>query len=112
MAVHQAGVNGGHFDLERFVALTATNPARLFGLEGVKGSVAVGHDADIVLWDLGREHTITSATNHGATDYTLYEGLKVTGTPVMTLIRGEVVTAYGQLEAAPGSGNYLHRARV
>ena len=112
MAVHQAGVNGGHFDLERFVALTATNPARLFGLEGVKGSIAVGHDADIVLWDLGREHTIASATNHGATDYTLYEGMKVTGKPVMTMIRGEVVTNHGQLEAAPGSGNYLHRARI
>lgn len=112
MMMHGAGVGGGHFDLERFVALTATTPARLFGLGGVKGSIAVGHDADIVLWDMAQEHTFTAATNHSAIDYTLYEGMKVTGVPVLALIRGEVVTEHGQLKAQHGSGQFLARTRV
>lgn len=112
MVLHEAGVNGGHFDLSRFVELTATGPARLFGLEGVKGSIAVGYDADIVLWDMQQEHTITAASSHSAAGYTLYEGMKVRGMPVQVLVRGETVADGGQLKAQPGSGRFLMRARV
>ena len=112
MVLHQAGVRGGKFDLERFVALTATNPARSFGLEGVKGAVAPGFDADLVLWDLEREHTIRAETNHSAIDYSLYEGMQVVGMPVTTMIRGQTVVEDGRLVAERGSGQFLHRQRI
>ncbi len=112
MMLHGAGVGGGHFKLERFVDLTATTPARLFGLAGVKGSIAVGCDADIVLWDMAEEHTFTAATNHSAIDYTLYEGMKVIGAPVLSMVRGEIVVDHGQLKVQHGSGRFLTRATV
>lgn len=112
MVLHQAGVRGGHFSLERFVALTATNPARSFGLGGVKGSVAPGHDADLALWDLERPHTITAETNHGAIDYSLYEGMEVRGMPVTVLVRGQTVVDQGRLLAERGSGQFLRRQRI
>ncbi len=112
MVIHEAGVNGKRIDLQQFVALTATNPARRFGLEGVKGSLSVGCDADVVLWDLQRPHTISAATNHGASDYSLYEGMRVTGKPVTTLVRGRVVVDEGQQMTPPGSGRFLHRQRI
>ena len=109
MVLHHAGVNGGRITLQQFVSLTATAPARRFGLGGVKGSVTVGADADLVLWDLSRDHTITAAANHGAMDYSLYEGMQVRGMPVTTLRRGEIVVDEGQLVAAPGSGQFMRR---
>ncbi|MBB6015194.1 dihydropyrimidinase [Deinococcus radiopugnans] len=112
MVLHQAGVRGGHFSLERFVALTATNPARSFGLGGVKGSVAPGYDADLALWNLARPHMITAATNHSAVDYSLYEGMAVQGRPVTVLIRGQTVMHEGRLLAERGSGQFLHRQRI
>lgn len=112
MMLHGAGVGGGHISLERFVDLTATTPARLFGLGGGQGSIAVGHDADIVLWDQGQERTFTAATNHSAIDYRLYEGRTVTGAPVLTLARGEIVTEGGPLKARHGSGIALSRACI
>lgn len=112
MVLHQAGVRGGHFSLERFVALTATNPARSFGLGGVKGVIAPGYDADLVLWDLERPHTITAATNHSAIDYSLYEGMEVRGMPVTVLVRGQRVVNQGRLMAERGSGQFLRRQRI
>ncbi|WP_309572392.1 dihydropyrimidinase [Deinococcus sp.] len=109
MVLHHAGVNGGRLTLQQFVSLTATAPARRFGLGGVKGTVTAGSDADLVLWDLTREHTITAAGNHGAMDYSLYEGMQVRGMPVTTLVRGEVVVDGGRLVAAPGRGRFLQR---
>ncbi len=112
MVLHQAGVRGGHFSLERFVALTATNPARHFGLGGVKGSVAPGYDADLALWDLERPHTITAQAQHSAVDYSLYEGMAVRGMPVTVLRRGQPVVDQGRLVAERGSGQFLHRQRI
>ena len=112
MVLHHAGVNGGRIDLERFVALTATNPAKMFGLEGVKGNVSVGCDADLVVWDMAREHTITAATSHSAVDYNLYEGMQVTGVPVTTMVRGRVIIDDGRLVADKGTGQFMHRARI
>ena len=112
MVLHEAGVNGGRIDLERFVALTATNPAKLFGLEGVKGNVAVGCDADLVIWDMQRQHTITAASSHSAVDYNLFEGMSVTGVPITTMVRGRLIVSDGKLVADKGAGRFIHRARI
>jgi dihydropyrimidinase len=102
------GVAKGRIDLNHFVRLTATNPAKLFGLAG-KGSIAVGFDADLALWDATRQVTLTNATMQQAIDYTPYDGMTVTGWPVATLRRGEVVMRDGVVQAEPGSGKFLPR---
>jgi dihydropyrimidinase len=101
------GVGKGRISLQQFVALTATNPARLYGLYPRKGTVAIGADADLVLWDTEREVTITNAILHHAVDYTPYEGLRVRGWPKMVLSRGETVMRDGEPLGAPGRGHYL-----
>ncbi len=105
----EAGVRGGRMTPSHFVALTATNPAKLFGLYPKKGTLAVGSDADIVLWDGAAEHTISAATHHSAIDYNLFEGYKVHGKAVKVLVRGAVVVDDDQLLAEPGSGQFVHR---
>ena len=102
------GVVKGRIDLNTFVRLTATNPARLFGLAG-KGSIAVGYDADLVLWDAARQTTLTNALMQHAIDYTPYEGMQVTGWPVATVLRGRVAMRDGRVQAEPGSGHFLAR---
>lgn len=104
------GVGKGRITLPRFVELTATGPARMYGLHPRKGTIAVGADADIVLWDPERRVTITNADLHHNVDYTPYEGREVTGWPVVTLSRGVVVCDHGRLLAAPGHGEFLRCA--
>jgi dihydropyrimidinase len=101
------GVNAGRLDLNAFVALTATNHAKLYGLYPKKGTIAVGGDADIALWDPTREMTITAALLHDNTGYTPYEGRRLTGWPVTVLRRGQTVVEDGKLLAARGSGAFL-----
>ncbi len=101
------GVAAGRITASDFVRLTATQPARLFGLHPKKGSVMPGADADLVLWDPARRTTITNALMQHTIDYTPYEGLAVTGWPVATVRRGEVVMQDGRVHAPPGSGRYL-----
>ena len=103
------GVAKGRIDVNRFVALTATNPAKLFGLYPRKGSIGPGFDADLVLWDPAKQVTLTNAVMQHAIDYTPYEGLAVTGWPVATVRRGMVVMRDGRVEAEPGSGQFLAR---
>lgn len=103
------GVSKGRIDVSRFVALTATNPARMYGLYPRKGTIAVGGDADIVLWDPRRKEVIRQEILHHGCDYTPYEGFEVTGWPVLTMLRGSVVAKDGQLVGKPGQGIYLKR---
>ena len=103
------GVGKGRISLQDFVALTSTNHAKMYGLYPRKGSVAVGADADIVLWDAEKRVTISQALMHHGSDYTPYEGLEVTGWPVMTLLRGNTVFAEGQAVAPPGTGAFIAR---
>ncbi|HVZ10308.1 dihydropyrimidinase [Rhodopila sp.] len=103
------GVGKGHIDPIQFVRLTAYNPARLFGLYPRKGTIAPGADADLVLWDPQRSVTLDNATMQHVIDYTPYEGLEVTGWPVMTLRRGEVAMRDGVVRAEPGTGQFLAR---
>lgn len=103
------GVSKGRISLERFVALTSTNPARLYGLYPQKGTLAVGSDADITLWDAGRVDTIRQENlNHGA-DYTPYEGIEITGWPVRTILRGNTIALNGKVVSEAKSGRYQHR---
>lgn len=102
-------VAGGRFDIHRFVALTATNPARLYGLYPRKGTIAVGADADIALWDPTRRVVIRNENLHHDVDYTPYEGLEVTGWPITTLVRGQVVCRDGQFLGQAGQGRFLPR---
>jgi dihydropyrimidinase len=101
------GVGKGRIDLSRFVALTATNAAKLYGLYPRKGTIAVGADADLAIWDAGKQVTISQSMLHDAMDYTPYEGKKIKGWPVATLVRGEMVAEAGEFVGAAGKGRFL-----
>ena len=101
------GVGKGRIELPQFVALTATNAAKLYGLYPRKGTLAVGSDADLAIWDPDKEITITQSTLHDAMDYTPYEGKTIKGWPVTTLMRGETVAEGGEFIGAPGKGRFL-----
>jgi len=101
------GVNGGRISLNQFVALAATNAAKLYGLYPRKGAIAVGADADIALWDPEREVTLTLDLMHDAMDYTPYEGIAVKGWPMVTLCRGEVVCEDFKPRGEAGRGQFL-----
>jgi dihydropyrimidinase len=104
------GVKKGRISLNRFVELTATNHAKTYGLYPKKGTIAVGSDADITIWDPDRAETITQANHHHGSDYTPYEGIEVTGWPVSTIVRGQFVVRDGEA-AAERVGTYVPRDR-
>jgi dihydropyrimidinase len=105
------GVVKGRIDINRFVALTSTNHARMYGLYPRKGTIAVGADADIAIWDPSITRTLTHDLLHDGADYTPYEGLEITGWPVLTMVRGRVVVRGETLEGPKGHGDYLARDR-
>lgn len=105
------GVSKGRIDANRFVALTATNHARLYGLYPRKGTLAVGADADITIWDPDKEVTITQELMHHGCDYTPYEGMTVRGWPETTVLRGRPIVRAGKLVGEKGYGTYLARER-
>ena len=103
------GVVKRKLPLERFVALTSTNPARIFGLHPRKGVLREGSDGDVVIWDPERTGTIRAADDRSKSDYSPYEGWEVRGWPVMTIRRGEVVSEAGEIRGRPGSGQLVSR---
>jgi dihydropyrimidinase len=105
------GVVKGRISLEQFVALTSTNHARMYGLYPQKGEIAIDADADITIWDAERRVQISQSLLHGACDYTPYEGIEVTGWPVLTMVRGRVVVRDGELVGDRGFGRHLPRER-
>jgi dihydropyrimidinase len=109
--IHHFGVRGGHISLNRMVELLSTNPAKLFGLYPRKGTIAVGSDADIVIFDPEKHVTISAADHHSRIDYNLYEGTQVVGSPETVLLRGNVLVDDGELVASPGIGRYVPRAK-
>lgn len=110
MLLWDGGVRTGRLSEHRFVELVSTNPARIFGLWPRKGTIAVGSDADMVIWDTGRRVMLSARTHHMRVDYNLYEGRVVTGAPAMVISRGEVIVEEGQFVGRPGRGQYLKRA--
>jgi len=109
--IHEFGVRAGRISLNRMVELLATSPAKLFGLYPRKGTIAVGSDADIVVFDPKKRVTITAASHHSKSDYNLFEGTEVTGSPETVLLRGHVLVENDELVPQPGIGRYVARAR-
>lgn len=105
------GVMKQRIDINQFVALTSTNHAKTYGLYPRKGCIAVGADADIAIWDPADKRTIRHELLHDGADYTPYEGLQVTGWPVLTMVRGSIVMRDGSLVGEKGHGRYLERDR-
>jgi dihydropyrimidinase len=103
------GVRSGRISPHRFVEITSTTPARMFGLWPRKGTLAVGSDGDLVLWDPNREVTLSAATHHMRVDYNPYEGRVVHGAPAKVLSRGEVIVDDGALKAKKGRGLFIKR---
>ena len=107
--IHHHGVNAGKLTLNRFVEITSTAPARIFGMYPKKGTIAAGSDADIVLWDPNAEHTISAATHNMRVDYSMFEGFKVRGNARQVYSRGELIVENGKYLGKTGRGNYLRR---
>jgi dihydropyrimidinase len=105
------GVIKGRIDLNRFVALTSTNHAKTYGLYPRKGTIAVGSDADLAIWDPHKKLTLTHALLKDGADYTPYEGMEITGWPVRTMVRGKTIVNEGKLVGKMGYGRYLDRGK-
>jgi len=108
--LHSGGVAGGHMTPNRWVEVISAAPARMFGLEGRKGIVAAGADADLVVYDPGAKHTISAATHHMDVDYSCYEGWDVTGKAQIVMSRGKVIVDGDEWTGAAGDGRFLKRA--
>ena len=108
--IYNGGVAGGKIGLNRFVELTSTSAAKLFGLFPRKGTIAVGSDADIVIFDPNEEMTISAASHHMNVDYSAYEGMKVKGVTKTVLSRGRVVIEDGEYVGKAGDGQFLKRS--
>lgn len=108
--IHHHGVNSGKLTLNRFVELTSTTPARIFGMYPRKGEIAPGSDADLVIWDAKAPYTISAATHHMKVDYSMFEGYEVRGNARMVLSRGEVIVDGQEFLGKPGRGSYIKRA--
>jgi dihydropyrimidinase len=93
------------------VELLSTNPAKYFGLYPRKGTIAVGSDADLVVFDPDKKATISAATHHSKCDYNLFEGTEVTGSPEVVLLRGKVLVENGEFVGRAGDGHFVRRAR-
>jgi len=103
------GVRGGHFDANRFVELMCTNPAKIFGLYPRKGTIAVGSDADIVVWDPDRTETVSYKTDHMNVDYNLFEGHEIVGGPSAVFLRGSQIVDGARWLGKNGQGQFLKR---
>lgn len=101
------GVIGGRFSLERFVELNSTNAARIYGLYPRKGTIAVGSDADIAIWDPEKKVTITNDILHHNVDYTPFEGMTVQGWPMTVMSRGKIICDDGELHSGTDHGQFL-----
>jgi dihydropyrimidinase len=104
------GVGAGRISPTRFVELNCTNPARIFGMYPRKGTIAVGSDADIAVWDPSKQHTISAKTHHMRCDYNLYEGMTVTGVPVQVFQRGKKLVDGDRWLGVNGGGQFIARA--
>lgn len=108
--LYHFGVNEGRMSVSKWVDLIATNPAKLFGLYPRKGTLQVGSDADIVIWNPDLKHTISAATHHMRVDYSMYEGITVRGNAETVVSRGEVIVEQNSWLGKKGRGQYLKRS--
>jgi dihydropyrimidinase len=108
--IYNGGVAQGRIGLNRFVELVSTAPAKMFGLFPKKGTIAVGSDADIVVFDHNKEQTISASTHHMNVDYSAYEGMKIKGVVDTVMSRGKVIIEAGKYIGKAGEGQFIRRA--
>ncbi len=106
------GVNKGKISLNKFVEVTSTNAAKIFGMFPRKGTIAVGSDADVVIFDPNQKHTISAKTHHMNVDYSGYEGWEITGKVKTVLLRGKVAIDNGECKVGKGNGQFIRRNKV
>ena len=107
--IYHGAVGEGRLSLNRFVDVTATTPAKMFGLFPQKGTIAVGTDADIVIWDPKATHTMSVESSHMDVDYNAYEGNEVQGEIDLVMARGKVLVSDGEYHGKKGDGRFLKR---
>jgi dihydropyrimidinase len=107
--IYTGGVHGKRFSANRFVELVSTAPAKLFGLYPRKGTIAVGSDADLVIFDPNEEQVISAKTHHMRVDYSMFEGIQIKGAPKAVFSRGLTVIDEGKFVGRPGAGRFLRR---
>ena len=109
---YSEGVNKGKISLNKYVEVTSTNPAKIFGMFPRKGTIGIGSDADIVIFDPNEKHTISAKTHHMNVDYSAYEGCEVTGKVKTVVLRGKVAIDNGKCLLEKGYGQFIKRSRV
>jgi dihydropyrimidinase len=109
MVIWEHAVNSGRITPSKFVEIMCTNPAKIFGMYPKKGAIAIGGDADIVVWDPNLKHTLSVANTHSRTDYIVYEGMEITGKPVQVYQRGHKLVDGDQWFGRNGKGEFIHR---
>jgi dihydropyrimidinase len=109
MVIWEHGVNAGRISPTRFVELLCTNPAKIFGMYPKKGTIAVGSDADIAVWDPTLQHTLSVDNTHMRTDYIVYEGWSIKGKPVQVYLRGKKIVDGDAWYGSNGGGQYVPR---
>src|SRR5450755_2829293 len=107
--IYKGGVHGGKFSPNRFVEVVSTAPAKLFGLFPRKGTIAVGSDADLIVFDVNQEQLISAATHHMRVDYSMFEGIHVKGVSKTVLSRGRTIVENGKFVGKAGSGEFIRR---
>ena len=103
------GVRTGRLTPSEFVAVTSTNTAKIFNIHPRKGTLSVGADADVVVWDPEGTRLISAETHHQNIDFNIYEGMEVTGIPSVTISQGKIVWKDGELRTVRGAGRYIHK---
>ncbi|CAN5130727.1 dihydropyrimidinase [soil metagenome] len=106
------GVKKGRISLNKYVEVTATNPAKIFGMYPKKGTIAIGAEADLVIFDPDKKHTISKNTHHMNVDYSSYEGWEVTGKTETVLLRGQIAIEDGKCHLEPGNGQFVKRGKT
>ena len=106
------GVNKGKITLNKYVEVACTNPAKIFGMFPRKGTIAIGSDADIVIFDPKEKHTISARTHHMNVDYSGYEGWELTGKVKTVLLRGKVAIENNHCHIDKGFGKFIKRKKV
>ncbi len=108
--LHDGGVVAGRITRERWVEIISTAPAKMFGMYPQKGAIAIGSDADLVIYDPDRRHTISASTHHMDVDYSCYEGREVQGGSDIVLSRGSVIVRNGEFTGRKGAGRFIKRS--
>lgn len=110
--LYSEGVNKGRITLSKFVEVACTNPAKIFGMYPKKGTISIGSDADLVIFDPNEKHTISAKTHHMNVDYSGYEGWEVTGKVKTVLLRGKVAIDNNECLIPKGYGQFIKRSKV